>query len=87
MFRHRGADWTVRHAGSLFHLWPQRELPRSPGHARQQPSARRALADLSAFLLRHGAVIAPSGFGCLSTATAPADIDYLAMAVDGYLTQ
>lgn len=87
VFRRRDADWKVRHAGSLFHLWPHRELPRSPGHARQQPSARRALADLSAFLLRHGAVIAPSGFGCLSTATAPADIDYLAMAIDSCLTQ
>lgn len=87
VFRRRDADWTVRHAGSLLHLWPHQELPRSPGHARQQALAHGALADLSAFLLRHGAVIAPSGFGCLSTATTPADMDYLAMAVDAYLTQ
>jgi glutamate-1-semialdehyde 2,1-aminomutase len=87
VFRRKDADWTVRHAGSLFHLWPHQELPRSPGHARQQPGARGAVADLSEFLLRHGAVIAPSGFGCLSTATTPEDMDYLAMAVDAYLTQ
>jgi glutamate-1-semialdehyde 2,1-aminomutase len=87
VFRRRGVDWAVRHYGSLFHLWPRQELPRSPGQARQQARARRTLADLSAFLLRHGAVIAPSGFGCLSTATPPAEIDYLAMAIDAYLTQ
>ena len=45
------------------------------------------LADLSAFLLRHGVVIAPSGFGCLATVTTPADLDYLVAAVDAYLTQ
>jgi glutamate-1-semialdehyde 2,1-aminomutase len=87
VFRRKGAGWTVRHAGSLLHLWPHRELPGSPGHARQQPGASAAVADLSAFLLRHGAVIAPSGFGCLSTATTPEDMDYLAMAIDAYLTQ
>ena len=70
-------------------LTQMQELVRrvAQGHARQQPGARAAVADLSAFLLRHGAVIAPSGFGCLSTATTPEDMDYLAMAVDAYLTQ
>jgi glutamate-1-semialdehyde 2,1-aminomutase len=87
IFRRRGTDWTVRRAGSLFHLWPQHQLPHSPSDARQQIDARRTLSDLSAFLLRHGVIIAPSGFGCLATATQPADLDYLAMAVSAYLSQ
>jgi hypothetical protein len=45
------------------------------------------IAGLSAFLLHHSVVIAPSGFGCLATVTLPADLDYLVMAVDAYLTQ
>jgi hypothetical protein len=45
------------------------------------------IAGLSAFLLRHGMAIAPSGFGCLATVTSPADLDYLVIAVDAYLTQ
>jgi glutamate-1-semialdehyde aminotransferase len=48
---------------------------------------RRTIADLSGFLLRHGVVIAPSGFGCLATATEQADLDYLITAVDAYLTR
>jgi glutamate-1-semialdehyde 2,1-aminomutase len=86
VFLRRDADWIVRRAGSLFHLWPQRKLPNSPGDARQQIEARRQLTDLSAFLLRHGAIIAPSGFSCLSTATQPADLDYLALAVNAYFS-
>jgi len=35
---------------------------------------RRTIADLSGFLLRHGVVIAPSGFGCLATATEQATL-------------
>ncbi len=86
LFTRRAADWSVRHAGSLFCFWPHRELPASPGQARHHV-ARRMIAGLSAFLLRHGVVIAPSGFGCLATITSPADLDYLVMAVDAYLTQ
>ena len=86
LFTRRAADWSVRHAGSLFCFWPHRELPASPGQARHHV-ARQIIAGLSAFLLRHGVVIAPSGFGCLATATSPADLDYLVMAVDAYLTQ
>jgi len=86
LFTRRAADWSVRHTGSLFCFWPHRELPASPGQARHHV-ARRMIAGLSAFLLRHGVVIAPSGFGCLATASLPADLDYLVMAVDAYLTQ
>ncbi|HZR52093.1 MAG TPA: hypothetical protein VFB06_21590 [Streptosporangiaceae bacterium] len=86
LFARRDADWLVRQAGSLFHFWPHRNLPASPGQARHHVS-RAVLADLSGFLLRHGVVIAPSGFGCLATVTTPADLDYLVTAVDAYLTQ
>jgi glutamate-1-semialdehyde aminotransferase len=86
LFTRRAADWSVRHAGSLFCFWPHRELPASPDQARHH-AARQMIAGLSAFLLRHGVVIAPSGLGCLATATLPADLDYLVMAVDSYLTQ
>ncbi|MGD0065874.1 MAG: aminotransferase class III-fold pyridoxal phosphate-dependent enzyme [Streptosporangiaceae bacterium] len=86
LFTRRAADWSVRHAGSLFCFWPHRELPASPSQARHHMT-RRMIAGLSAFLLRNGVVIAPSGFGCLATATSPADLDYLVMAVDAYLTQ
>lgn len=81
-----GVGWSVLRAGSLFHFWPRREPPFSPGEA-SDPTARRMLADLSAFLLSHGIVIAPSGFGCLATTTQPADLDYLVAAVSAYLTR
>jgi len=86
LFARRDADWSARRAGSLFHFWPHRNLPASPGQARHHVS-RRILAELSGFLLRHGVVIAPSGFGCLATVTSPADLDYLVAAVDAHLTQ
>lgn len=86
MFTRRDADWSVRRVGSLFHFWPHRNLPASPGQARHHVT-RAVLADLSGFLLRHGVVIAPSGFGCLATVTTPADLDYLVAAVDAYLTE
>jgi len=86
LFARRDADWSVRQAGSLFHFWPHRNLPAAPGQARHHVT-RAVLADLSGFLLRHGVVIAPSGFGCLATVTTPADLDYLAAAIDAYLTR
>ena len=86
LFTRRDVDWSVRQAGSLFHFWPYRNVPASPGQARHHVT-RAVLADLSGFLLRHGVVIAPSGFGCLATVTTPADLDYLVAAVDAYLTQ
>ena len=86
LFARRDADWSVRQAGSLFHFWPHKNLPAAPGQARHHVT-RAVLADLSGFLLRHGVVIAPSGFGCLATVTTPADLDYLVTAVDAYLTR
>jgi glutamate-1-semialdehyde 2,1-aminomutase len=86
LFARRGADWSVRRAGSLFCFWPHRTLPASPGQALHHMT-RRKIGGLSGFLLRHGVVIAPSGFGCLATATQQADLDYLITAVDAYLTR
>jgi glutamate-1-semialdehyde 2,1-aminomutase len=86
LFARRGAYWSARRAGSLFCFWPHQTLPASPGQAFHHMT-RRTIADLSGFLLRHGVVIAPSGFGCLATATEQADLDYLITAVDAYLTR
>ena len=85
LFARREADWSGRRAGSLFHFWPHRNLRASPGQARHHVSLAM-LADLSAYLLRHGVVIAPAGFGCLATMTSSADLDYLITADDAYLT-
>lgn len=87
LFSRRGSGWTVRCAGSVFHFWPYRELPRSPSDARQQGKARADLMELSQFLLHHGVIIAPSGFGCLATVSSSADIDSLMTAMDAYLLQ
>jgi glutamate-1-semialdehyde 2,1-aminomutase len=84
VFHRRHSDWTVRQAGSLFHLWPGARLPRSPGEARH-PEARRQLARLSHFLLCHGVVLAPTGLGCLATTSQAADVDYLLYAVERFL--
>ncbi len=84
LFARRGACWSARCAGSLFCFWPHRRLPASPGQAVHHMT-RRTIAGLSDFLLRHGVVIAPSGFGCLATTTEQADLDYLVTAVDAYL--
>ncbi len=86
VFAWRDADWSVRHAGSLFHFWPGREQPSSPSQVHQDV-VRGMLPHLSGFLLRHGVVIGPSGFGCLATATQPEDLDYLVTAIDAYLSQ
>jgi glutamate-1-semialdehyde 2,1-aminomutase len=86
LFTRRNADWSVRPAGSLFTFWPHRTLPASPGQAHHHMT-RRKITALSAFLLRHGLVIAPSGLGCLATTTQPADLDYLITATNAYLTQ
>lgn len=86
LFAWRDADWSVRWAGSLFHFWPRREQPISPTQAHHHV-ASRPLRDLSGFLLRHGVMIAPSGFACLSTATHPEDLDYFVTAVNAYLSQ
>jgi glutamate-1-semialdehyde 2,1-aminomutase len=85
LFSRRRSDWTVRRAGSLFHLWPYRELPSSPSGVSEQRKARQAIRELSEFVLCHGAVIAPSGFGCVATVTTSADISYLVSALDAYL--
>jgi glutamate-1-semialdehyde 2,1-aminomutase len=87
LFDRRGSAWTVRRAGSLFHLWPHRDLPRSPRDAQHDGKSRQAVRELSQFLLDHGTVIAPSGFGCVATTTSAADADYLVRAVDAYLVQ
>jgi glutamate-1-semialdehyde 2,1-aminomutase len=84
IFSRRGADWTVLHAGSLFHLWPRRRPPSSPEEA-HDPGARDELQGLAFFLLRHGVVLAPSGLGCLATTTQADDVEYLVSAVDQYL--
>jgi glutamate-1-semialdehyde 2,1-aminomutase len=81
--RHR-SEWTVQHAGSLFHLWPRRPPPNSPGDARDL-EARSELARLAYFLLCHGVVLAPTGFGCLATTTQASDVEYLLYAVDRFL--
>ena len=84
VFSRRGADWTVRHAGSLFNLWPRTRPPSSPEEA-HDPRARRELSKLAFFLLRHGVVLAPSGLGCLATTTRAGDVEYLVSAVEQYL--
>jgi glutamate-1-semialdehyde 2,1-aminomutase len=84
VFRRHRSDWTVRDAGSLFHLWPGTPPPNSPGDARQ-PEARRELTRLAHFLLCHGVVLAPTGFGCLATTTQASDVEYLLYAVDRFL--
>jgi glutamate-1-semialdehyde aminotransferase len=86
LFAWRDADWSVRCAGSLFHFWPGREQPSSPSQVHHDVG-RGMLPHLSGFLLRHGVVIGPSGFGCLATATQPEDLDYLITAIDAYLSQ
>jgi glutamate-1-semialdehyde 2,1-aminomutase len=82
----RRADWSVRTAGSLFCLWPAKNLPAAPPREHCE-TKRRIVADLSSFLLQRGVIVAPSGLGCLSTATQPEDLDYLLLAVDHYLSQ
>lgn len=84
VFSRRGADWTVRHAGSLFHLWPRRRPPSSPEEA-HDPRARHELRKLAFFLVCHGVVLAPSGLGCLATTTRAGDVEYLVSAVEQYL--
>jgi glutamate-1-semialdehyde 2,1-aminomutase len=84
VFSSRRTDWTVRYAGSLFHLWPQTRLPMSPEEA-HDPRARRRLSELSFFLLCHGVVLAPSGLGCLATTTQASDVEYLLSAVRQHL--
>ena len=86
LFAWRDAEWSVSRAGSLFHFWPRRELPASPTQAHQDTISGR-LRQLSGFLLRHGVLIAPSCFGCLSTATQPEDLDYFVRVVNAYLSQ
>lgn len=87
LFTRRSSEWTARRAGSLFHLWPHQVLPRSPSDVKEQHKARRILSELSKFVLRHGAVIAPSGFGCVATVTSSADIDYLVAVLDTYIAE
>jgi glutamate-1-semialdehyde 2,1-aminomutase len=87
LFARHSSDWTVRRAGSLFHLWPHRDLPRAPQEAQQDGKARQAIRELSQFVLNHGAIIAPSGFGCVATVTSSADIDELVLALNAYLAQ
>jgi glutamate-1-semialdehyde 2,1-aminomutase len=84
VFSRQRVGWAVRNVGSLFHLWPEGRLPRSPEEA-SDPHRLRQLAELAFFLLCHGAVLAPSGLGCLATIMEEPDLDYLVAALDRYL--